>query len=332
MEAIVPPLEIRRLHIAVANGDAIDEFELDVEDSLTVGSCPTAGLTLAVPWRKLTLLRAVDDGIVLIPDPAMYAEVDGEAIDGPTLVEPLSGGEVHLGGLTLMFRVDGKLAVPEPDTYEAPEDLDDLDDLFSHRRQVPVFGLALAGGIGLACVAMAAVAITFSGSTPDTSITTPTLAVFDGGALQTPTRETAIRKTRSPTSRTPKQSTSLASVAPRTRAPRAARARSLRRPVEAAGRSTLDKQLATQLPQLEHCLADARSRDPDVTGSITLQWAVADGRALDASVVEDSTGDHALASCVSRRAARWTFPPGTNGTVGPFVYRLDGGSGGPISG
>lgn len=72
--------------------------------------------------------------------------------------------------------------------------------------------------------------------------------------------------------------------------------------------------------QLKACYDSRLKQNPNITGRVVLEIDVASGRVTTASIVENSTGDSALGSCISKRARGWKLP---SSTTGLFAFPLN---------
>ena len=60
--------------------------------------------------------------------------------------------------------------------------------------------------------------------------------------------------------------------------------------------------------QLGYCYEAQWRLDPEVSGTVSLEWTVRDGRVVGMPIlVANSTGSEALAACVQQKVRRWTF-------------------------
>jgi hypothetical protein len=68
------------------------------------------------------------------------------------------------------------------------------------------------------------------------------------------------------------------------------------------------KIIRRNMPQVESCFAQARSRAPSRQGTVVLEWDVdLDARVQHAQVVENTTGDNDLADCILLAVKGWQF-------------------------
>jgi outer membrane biosynthesis protein TonB len=65
--------------------------------------------------------------------------------------------------------------------------------------------------------------------------------------------------------------------------------------------------------QLKACYESRLKQNPNISGRVVLEIDVAGGKVATASIVENSTGDSALGSCISKRARGWVLPSSTEG-------------------
>jgi hypothetical protein len=74
--------------------------------------------------------------------------------------------------------------------------------------------------------------------------------------------------------------------------------------------------------QLQYCYEMRLKRVPDLAGRVEIGWTVSGGEVASLYVVSNDTGDAELASCLTRRIGRWTFPLHFHGDVTwPFVFK-----------
>ncbi len=66
--------------------------------------------------------------------------------------------------------------------------------------------------------------------------------------------------------------------------------------------------------QLKACYEGRLKQNPNLSGRVLLEIDVAAGRVGTAAIVENTTGDKELGSCISRRARGWRLPAETEGT------------------
>lgn len=77
--------------------------------------------------------------------------------------------------------------------------------------------------------------------------------------------------------------------------------------------------------QTQYCHHAAAERWSQVAGRVEVAWTIVDGQVQDVQVIDDTTGDPAMASCVARKVKYWRFPADMNAEIShPFVFdRLD---------
>ncbi len=72
------------------------------------------------------------------------------------------------------------------------------------------------------------------------------------------------------------------------------------------------------------CYERRLKENPRVAGRVALAFDVENGRVVAASVVENRSGDDALATCIEQAALRWRFSDEATGTVEvPFTFQTD---------
>ena len=71
--------------------------------------------------------------------------------------------------------------------------------------------------------------------------------------------------------------------------------------------------------QLKACYESRLKQNPNISGRVVLEIDVNEGRVSTALIAENSTGDSALGSCITKRARGWRLPSGTTGT---FAFPL----------
>lgn len=77
--------------------------------------------------------------------------------------------------------------------------------------------------------------------------------------------------------------------------------------------------------QTQYCHHAAAERWSQVEGRVEVAWTIVDGQVQDVEIIDDTTGDPAMASCVARKVKYWRFPASMNTEIShPFVFdRLD---------
>lgn len=71
--------------------------------------------------------------------------------------------------------------------------------------------------------------------------------------------------------------------------------------------------------QLKACYESRLKQNPNISGRVVLEIDVNGGRVATALIAENSTGDSALGSCITKRARGWRLPAATTGT---FAFPL----------
>lgn len=60
--------------------------------------------------------------------------------------------------------------------------------------------------------------------------------------------------------------------------------------------------------QIRYCFESALSRDPTLSGRVTLELDIVDGEVTHTNISENTSRSISLAVCMTRRATRWSFP------------------------
>jgi outer membrane biosynthesis protein TonB len=76
--------------------------------------------------------------------------------------------------------------------------------------------------------------------------------------------------------------------------------------------------------QLKACYEGRLKENPNISGRVVLEIDVNGGRVATALIAENSTGDSALGSCITKRARGWRLPSETTGTFAfPLMFEGD---------
>ena len=76
-----------------------------------------------------------------------------------------------------------------------------------------------------------------------------------------------------------------------------------------------------QRGKVQYCHDTGKTRDSLVQGRITVAWTVTGGKAADIQVLDNTTGDDLMASCVARQVRSFKFPKDMEEEVSyPFVF------------
>ena len=67
--------------------------------------------------------------------------------------------------------------------------------------------------------------------------------------------------------------------------------------------------------QVQACYESRRRENPSLDGRVEVGVKVEDGKVTGVEVVENTTRDDALASCIRTRVRTWRFEPGTTGEL-----------------
>lgn len=77
-----------------------------------------------------------------------------------------------------------------------------------------------------------------------------------------------------------------------------------------------------QRGKVQYCHDTGKTRDSQVNGRITVAWTVTGGKATDIQVLDNTTGDDLMASCVARQVRSFKFPKDMQDDVSyPFVFQ-----------
>ncbi len=72
--------------------------------------------------------------------------------------------------------------------------------------------------------------------------------------------------------------------------------------------ASIEPVVERHLCQIEACYQQHLRVDPELAGRLETTWFITNGRVSNAKVFANSTGDDALASCVTRHIRTWRFP------------------------
>lgn len=85
---------------------------------------------------------------------------------------------------------------------------------------------------------------------------------------------------------------------------------------------SVDQVIRRYASQTQYCHETAKERYSQVEGRVSVAWNVVDGQVQDVEIIDDTTGDPAMASCVARKVRYWRFPAGMDAEVEhPFVFQ-----------
>lgn len=85
---------------------------------------------------------------------------------------------------------------------------------------------------------------------------------------------------------------------------------------------SVDRVIRRYSTQTQYCHETAKERYSQVAGRIELAWVIEEGAVSRVEVLDNTTGDEAMASCVARKVQRWRFPSETTEEVRhPFVFQ-----------
>lgn len=77
-----------------------------------------------------------------------------------------------------------------------------------------------------------------------------------------------------------------------------------------------------QRGKVQYCHETGKTRDSQVHGRITVAWTIADGKATDIQILDNTTGDDLMATCVARQVRTMRFPKEMAEEVNyPFVFQ-----------
>ena len=88
---------------------------------------------------------------------------------------------------------------------------------------------------------------------------------------------------------------------------------------EGEGADAVKAALRKYSSQLKACYEARLKQNPNISGRVVLEIDVNGGRVSTALIAENSTGDSALGSCITKRARGWRLPADTTGT---FAFPL----------
>ncbi len=85
-------------------------------------------------------------------------------------------------------------------------------------------------------------------------------------------------------------------------------------------------EIAEQARSLAYCYEKQLKASPGLSGRLEVGWRVAGGRVVGVpTVVADTSGDPALAACVTAKIRAWTFPADVEGELSwPFLFQRKG--------
>lgn len=92
--------------------------------------------------------------------------------------------------------------------------------------------------------------------------------------------------------------------------------------VDVDGAENVESVVRKRSGQLQYCYEEQLRSDPSLGGRVEVQWNVANQRVTAVSVINNTTGNDALAQCIAKKIKRWRFDSETEGSVSwPFVFR-----------
>ena len=83
----------------------------------------------------------------------------------------------------------------------------------------------------------------------------------------------------------------------------------------AEGADAIKAVLRSKSGQVKYCYEQRLKENPNISGRIAVEVSIAGGRVTSAVVVENSTGDSALESCVTRKIRSWRFSAEAEGDI-----------------
>ena len=83
----------------------------------------------------------------------------------------------------------------------------------------------------------------------------------------------------------------------------------------AEGADAIKSVLRSKSGQVKYCYEQRLKENPNLSGRIAVEVSIAAGRVTSAVIVENTTGDSALESCVTRKIRGWRFPAEAEGDV-----------------
>mgnify|MGYP006154968867 FL=1 len=85
---------------------------------------------------------------------------------------------------------------------------------------------------------------------------------------------------------------------------------------------TISQVVRKQRGKVQYCHDTGKTRDSQVNGRITVAWTVNSGKAVDIQVMDNTTGDDVMASCVASQVRSFKFPKDVQEDVSyPFVFQ-----------
>jgi len=83
----------------------------------------------------------------------------------------------------------------------------------------------------------------------------------------------------------------------------------------AEGADAIKSVLRSKSGQVKYCYEQRLKENPNISGRIAVEVSIAGGRVTSAVIVENTTGDSALESCVTRKIRSWRFSEEAEGDV-----------------
>ncbi len=83
----------------------------------------------------------------------------------------------------------------------------------------------------------------------------------------------------------------------------------------AEGADAIKSVLRSKSGQVKYCYEQRLKENPNISGRIAVEVSIAAGRVTSAVVVENTTGDSALESCVTRKIRSWRFAEEAEGDI-----------------
>jgi hypothetical protein len=83
----------------------------------------------------------------------------------------------------------------------------------------------------------------------------------------------------------------------------------------AEGADAIKSVLRSKSGQVKYCYEQRLKENPNISGRIAVEVSIAGGRVTSAVIVENTTGDSALESCVTRKIRSWRFSEEAEGDI-----------------
>ncbi|MFT7519831.1 MAG: outer membrane biosynthesis protein TonB, partial [Kiritimatiellia bacterium] len=92
--------------------------------------------------------------------------------------------------------------------------------------------------------------------------------------------------------------------------------------IDVEGADNVEAVIRKRSGQLQYCYEEQLRGDPSLGGRVEVQFQINNMRVTTANIVNNTTGNDALAQCILKKVKRWRFAADTAGAVSwPFVFR-----------